>query len=105
MKKRGNLNLNDILNRLIKHGQLETSNKRKLYTAVKLVFEEIDEAANCGETVMIKGFGTFYYTTRPPRMGHNPKTGVKAEIPRIERLKFKQTRSRVNHCYFCEEDE
>jgi len=46
-------------------------------------------ALKAGEEVAISGFGNFSVKTRAARMGINPKTGAKIQIPSMKRPKFK----------------
>jgi integration host factor subunit alpha len=46
---------------------------------VELVFKEITDCLERGETVKLSAFGSFVVRSKGPRMGRNPKTGV--EIP------------------------
>jgi integration host factor subunit beta len=34
-----------------------------------------------GKRIEIRGFGSFSLNYRPPRLGRNPKTGSKVEVP------------------------
>jgi integration host factor subunit beta len=34
-----------------------------------------------GDEVEIRGFGSFHTRERPPRVGRNPKTGARVEVP------------------------
>lgn len=49
---------------------------------IGLVFEEITKALADGETVTIRGFGTFKPKERAPRTGRNPHTDTPVPIPR-----------------------
>jgi integration host factor subunit beta len=41
----------------------------------------IAESLSTGNRVEIRGFGSFALNYRPPRIGRNPKTGVKVAVP------------------------
>jgi DNA-binding protein HU-beta len=45
-----------------------------------------------GETVELRGFGTFKVVDRKPRIGRNPKTGEEIEIPSRKVPVFKSSR-------------
>lgn len=50
-------------------------------TIVTAVFERITEALVKGERVELRGLGTFEVRHRPARVGSNPKTGVRVQVP------------------------
>lgn len=63
--------------------------KRKQATeAVDAVFETIKKTMSRGEEVGIAGFGSFKVVRRKARMGINPKTQEKIQIPAANRPKF-----------------
>src|SRR5574343_787315 len=49
--------------------------------SVKEILDQIGETLVNGHRVEIRGFGTFSLNYRPPRIGRNPKTGVKVSVP------------------------
>ena len=49
--------------------------------AVKTVLEQMSAALSSGERIEIRGFGSFALNYRPPRVGRNPKSGDKVEVP------------------------
>ncbi|MBK7955810.1 MAG: integration host factor subunit beta [Candidatus Accumulibacter sp.] len=49
--------------------------------AVKMVLEAMAEALARGDRIEIRGFGSFALNYRPPRVGRNPKSGDKVEVP------------------------
>ncbi|HXE75071.1 MAG TPA: HU family DNA-binding protein [Candidatus Xenobia bacterium] len=48
---------------------------------VETVFESIVKALQGDDKVEIRGFGSFRTRKRRGRIGRNPKTGVKVEVP------------------------
>lgn len=48
---------------------------------VKDVIDAIAQALGAGRRVEIRGFGSFSLNYRPPRVGRNPKTGERVEVP------------------------
>lgn len=48
---------------------------------VETVFESVIGALKAGEKIEIRGFGSFRIRERKPRVGRNPKTGAKVEVP------------------------
>ncbi|MFN3884689.1 MAG: integration host factor subunit beta [Rhodocyclaceae bacterium] len=49
--------------------------------AVKVILDALAESLAKGERIEIRGFGSFSLNYRPPRIGRNPKSGVKVEVP------------------------
>ena len=49
--------------------------------AVKSLIEMMSGALSMGERIEIRGFGSFSLHYRPPRVGRNPKSGDKVELP------------------------
>jgi integration host factor subunit alpha len=47
---------------------------------VELVFKEITDRLELGETVKLSSFGSFMVRKKGPRMGRNPKTGKEVPI-------------------------
>jgi integration host factor subunit alpha len=47
---------------------------------VELVFKEITDCLERGETVKLSAFGSFVVRSKGPRMGRNPKTGKEVPI-------------------------
>ncbi len=48
---------------------------------VDTVFEAVIRAIKQGDKIEIRGFGSFRIRQRKPRLGRNPKTGAKVEVP------------------------
>lgn len=49
--------------------------------AVSEILGTICQAMVNGHRVEIRGFGTFALNYRPPRIGRNPKTGARVDVP------------------------
>lgn len=49
--------------------------------AVAEILCAVGSALSSGGRVEIRGFGSFTLNYRPPRIGHNPKTGHKVAVP------------------------
>ena len=50
-------------------------------TIVETIFESIIDALQKGDKIEIRGFGSFRTRQRRGRVGRNPKTGEKVEVP------------------------
>ena len=48
---------------------------------VETIFENIIQALQKGDKIEIRGFGSFRTRQRQPRVGRNPKTGDRVEVP------------------------
>lgn len=48
---------------------------------VETIFEGIVKALRGGDKIEIRGFGSFRTRRRQPRIGRNPKTGARVEVP------------------------
>ena len=73
--------------------------KQEVGAAVNLIFEKMIKSLEQGDRIEIRGFGSFTVQQRPPRSGHNPKTGEMLMIPARLMPHFKpgkEFRARVN---------
>jgi integration host factor subunit beta len=48
---------------------------------VETIFESIVKSLRGGEKIEIRGFGSFRTRQRKPRIGRNPKTGARVDVP------------------------
>jgi len=55
--------------------------RKESETIVETVFDCIIQALQKGEKIEIRGFGSFRTRERRGRVGRNPKTGEKVEVP------------------------
>jgi integration host factor subunit alpha len=56
---------------------------------VELVFKEITDRLEDGETVKLSSFGSFVVRSKGPRLGRNPKTGKEVPITPRRVMVFK----------------
>jgi integration host factor subunit beta len=49
--------------------------------AVKMILDAMTYALLNGNRIEIRGFGSFGLNYRPPRIGRNPKSGEKVQVP------------------------
>lgn len=66
---------------------------------VETIFEAVTGALKRGDKIEIRGFGSFRIRQRKPRIGRNPKTGARVEVPakRVPYFKpSKELRDMVN---------
>ena len=48
---------------------------------VETIFDSIVRSLRTGDKIEIRGFGSFRTRQRQPRVGRNPKTGARVEVP------------------------
>ena len=48
---------------------------------VETIFDSIVKSLRAGDKIEIRGFGSFRTRQRKPRVGRNPKTGARVEVP------------------------
>ncbi len=68
----------ELVNRVSKRTDL---NKRDAEVMVQTVLDSIIESLQNGDKVELRGFGSFRLRERAPRIGRNPKTGEKVNVP------------------------
>ncbi len=67
--------------------------------AVKMILDAMTAALTRGDRIEIRGFGSFALNYRPPRIGRNPKSGEKVQVPEKNVPHFKagkELRERVD---------
>jgi integration host factor subunit beta len=67
--------------------------------AVKTILDAMTRTLAEGRRIEIRGFGTFALSHRPPRIGRNPKSGERVQVPekRVPHFKpGKELRERVD---------
>lgn len=55
--------------------------RKESEAVVETIFDSIIESIQKGEKIEIRGFGSFRTRQRRGRVGRNPKTGEKVEVP------------------------
>ena len=68
--------------------------------AVKMIIDALTSALVKGDRIEIRGFGSFALNYRPPRVGRNPKSGEKVQVPEKYVPHFKagkELRERVDY--------
>lgn len=55
--------------------------KKQAEVIVNTVFESIVESLKSGDKIELRGFGSFRIRHRDSRVGRNPKTGEKVDVP------------------------
>lgn len=73
------MNRSDLISRLAElHTQLTIKDAEN---AVKVIIDALSNTLSKGDRIEIRGFGSFALNYRPPRIGRNPKTGERVEVP------------------------
>jgi integration host factor subunit beta len=78
MTKNSTLTKADLIEEVLRVTELP---RKESETVVETVFEGIIQALQKGEKIEIRGFGSFRTRQRRGRIGRNPKTGAKVEVP------------------------
>ena len=68
--------------------------------AVKMILDALTAALIRSDRIEIRGFGSFALNYRPPRIGRNPKSGDKVQVPEKYVPHFKagkELRERVDY--------
>jgi integration host factor subunit beta len=78
MTKQPTLTKADLIAEVEKITELKRSDSE---TIVETIFENIILALQKGDKIEIRGFGSFRTRDRRGRVGRNPKTGAKVEVP------------------------
>jgi integration host factor subunit beta len=55
--------------------------RKESETVVETIFESIIQSLQKGDKIEIRGFGSFRTRQRRGRIGRNPKTGAKVDVP------------------------
>ncbi len=68
------------------HPQLLRKDAEKI---LEIIFSEISDALSRGESVEIRGFGTYKTVKRKARFGRNPKNSQLVQIPEKNAIRWK----------------
>src|SRR5215469_16319595 len=67
---------------------------------VETIFDSVVRSLRAGDKIGIRGFGSFRTRQRRPRVGRNPKTGARVEVPAKKIPYFKpskELKDLINH--------
>ena len=78
MTKHPTLTKADLIEEVLKITELP---RKESETIVETIFDSIIESLQKGQKIEIRGFGSFRTRERRGRIGRNPKTGAKVEVP------------------------
>lgn len=80
------MNKSELINAIAEKANLT---KVQAKSALEAFVGATQDALKNGDKVSLIGFGTFSNTERKARVGHNPATGKKINIPAKKVVKFK----------------
>src|SRR5712692_6340484 len=89
MTKQPTLTKADLIEEVLRITELP---RKESETIVETIFESIIESLQRGDKIEIRGFGSFRTRSRRGRVGRNPKTGEKVEVPSKKILFFKPSK-------------
>jgi integration host factor subunit beta len=78
MTKQLTLTKADLIEEVLRITELP---RKESETIVETIFDSIIESIQNGDKIEIRGFGSFRTRQRRGRVGRNPKTGEKVEVP------------------------
>lgn len=78
MTKQPTLTKADLIEEVLRITELP---RKESETIVETIFESIIESLQKGDKIEIRGFGSFRTRHRRGRVGRNPKTGEKVDVP------------------------
>jgi len=79
----------DLINKISKEMKIS---RQEAETGVNLFFDVLKEALLRGEEIELRGFGSFRFRQRSPRLGRNPRTGEPVKVPPKKVLYFKPSK-------------
>ena len=78
MTKQPTLTKADLIEEILRITELP---RKESETIVETIFDSIIGSLQKGQKIEIRGFGSFRTRQRQPRIGRNPKTGARVEVP------------------------
>jgi len=69
----------ELISRLAVHFPQLVASDAEL--AVKMILDAMSKSLSEGQRIEIRGFGSFGLNYRPPRIGRNPKSGERVQVP------------------------
>ena len=78
MTKQPTLTKADLIEEILRITELP---RKESETIVETIFDSIIGSLQKGQKIEIRGFGSFRTRERRGRIGRNPKTGAKVEVP------------------------
>jgi integration host factor subunit beta len=77
-ERRGAMTKADLIDEVSRLAELTRKDSE---VVVETIFDSVVRSLRAGDKIEIRGFGSFRTRQRKPRMGRNPKTGERVEVP------------------------
>ncbi len=74
---------------IAKVAEVTSTPASKTKEIVEALFSEIEESLKDGKTIMVKGFGSFYWQQQKAKVGRDLKSNTPIQIPERLVMKFK----------------
>src|SRR5215475_5374388 len=95
--KRGDMTKADLIDEVSRLAELTRKDSEVI---VETIFDSVVRSLRAGDKIEIRGFGSFRTRQRRPRVGRNPKTGERVEVP-AKKIPFfkpsKELKDVINH--------
>ena len=76
--KKGVMTKADLIDEVSRLAELTRKDSEVI---VETIFDSVVRSLRAGDKIEIRGFGSFRTRQRKPRVGRNPKTGERVEVP------------------------
>src|SRR6266446_8246913 len=77
-RQRGVMTKADLIDEVSRLAELTRKDSEVI---LETIFDSVVRSLRAGDKIEIRGFGSFRTRQRKPRIGRNPKTGDKVEVP------------------------
>jgi integration host factor subunit beta len=77
-QRRGVMTKADLIDEVSRLAELTRKDSEVI---VETIFDSVVRSLRAGDKIEIRGFGSFRTRQRKPRVGRNPKTGERVEVP------------------------
>jgi integration host factor subunit beta len=77
-EQRGAMTKADLIDEVSRLAELTRKDSEVI---VETIFDSVVRSLRAGDKIEIRGFGSFRTRQRKPRVGRNPKTGERVEVP------------------------
>ncbi len=91
-----NVTRKDLVDRIHDFAHGETLPKAQIDKLLGGLLETIVEALVAGNTVILRGFGTFEPVQTAPRVARNPATGEPVQVPAKTKIRFRPAQALRN---------
>jgi len=78
LERRGVMTKADLIDEVSRLAELTRKDSEVI---VETIFDSVVRSLRAGDKIEIRGFGSFRTRQRKPRVGRNPKTGERVEVP------------------------